>query len=170
MSIMLLHCPRECRTAFIVHLATLFKNEKTQGRTPVHTDNSKRTDCLATHHPRPHWQHKVHRMFWQFTVGAIRRYIRRKFTKKQRLTLGTLATELMTEGSIPEPTSQTIVWRLIHIIGLIYKVSRSRLYVREESQDIVSRRINTLKALQRYWNENTKIIYVDKTWFTQTGP
>ena len=105
-------------------------------------------------------------IFDNFTVGAIRRYIHLKFTDKQRLTLSTLAMELMTECIMPEQALQMAVWRLIHTMGFKYQVSQCGLYVRKESQDVGSRRIYTFKALQRYRNENTKVVYVDETWFT----
>ena len=53
----------------------------------------------------------------------MRRYIHRKFTDKQYLTLRTLLTELITEGIILERTSQTVVSRLIHSVGFKYKVT-----------------------------------------------
>ena len=51
-----------------------------------------------------------------------------------------------------------------HTMELKYKVSQHTLFVRNKSQD-VSRRINTLNALQRYRNENTKVVYLNKTRF-----
>ena len=83
-----------------------------------------------------------------FDNFAIRRYIHRKFTDKLPLTLNTLAT--------PEQTSQAAFWRLIHTMVFKYKASQCSLYIRKKSQDVVSRRINTLKAFQRYRNKNTQ--------------
>lgn len=105
-------------------------------------------------------------VFDNFAVGAIRRHIHRRFADKQHLTLSVLSTELRTEGIIPEDTSETAVWRLIHTMGFRYKVSQRKMYVRRESPDVVYRRIGALRALQHYRKEGMMVVYVDETWFT----
>ena len=85
--------------------------------------------------------------FDNFTVGGIRRYIHKKFADKKHLILYDLSTELKNEGLIPEQTSHTAIWRLIHTMGL-YTQSQRKMYVRKESADVVSRQIRTLQALK----------------------
>jgi hypothetical protein len=105
-------------------------------------------------------------VFDNFTVGAVRRCIHKKFADKQHLTLGILSTELRIEGILPDHTSQTAVWQLIHTMGFKYKVSQRKMYVRKESPDVVSRRIHALQALQHYRKKRKMVVYVDETWFT----
>ena len=59
-------------------------------------------------------------VFDNFTVGAIRRHIHTKFAAKQTVTIGTLSEDLKRADIIPEETSQTTVWRLLHNMGFRY--------------------------------------------------
>ena len=105
-------------------------------------------------------------VFDNFTVGAIRRRIHAMFNDKQLFTVGSLTTDLKTAGIIPETTSDTSVWRLIHKMGFRYKTAQRKMYVRKESVDIVCRRISALRALQRHREDGRQVIYLDETWFT----
>ncbi|KAK3870173.1 hypothetical protein Pcinc_024575 [Petrolisthes cinctipes] len=104
--------------------------------------------------------------FDNFTVGAIRRHIHIKFFEKQHFTLRVIAADLKTAGIIPEDTSDTTVWRIMHTMGFQYRLSQRKMYVRRESMDVVCRRIGALRALQRHREEGRKVVYVDETWFT----
>lgn len=108
--------------------------------------------------PAPH--------FDNFTVGAIRRLVHSKFAAKQAFTMASLTKDLKTAGIVPEATSETSVWRLIRAMGFRYKTSQRKMYVRKESLDIVCRRINALRALQRHRQEGREVVYLDETWFT----
>ena len=127
MSRMLLHCYCGCRTTFVVCLTTLFED---QGRTFTSMNRPHQRAAHAvgmtvvevkhivrssnTSSPSTPATQSSPTVFGNYTVDAIRRYIHRKFTDKHHLTLSTLATELMTEDIIPEQTSHTAVYRLIH--------------------------------------------------------
>ena len=104
--------------------------------------------------------------FDNFTVGAIRRKIYDKFQAKEVFTITTLTKEMRMTNIIPESTSETSVWRLIHNMGFRYKTSQRKMYVRKESLDIVCRRIGALRALKRHREEGREVIYLDETWFT----
>ncbi|KAK8383434.1 hypothetical protein O3P69_019074 [Scylla paramamosain] len=179
MSGMLLHCPRGCRTAFVLRLATLYRSERTRDATYISLnrpyDRVAHTMGMTVRGVRQ----MVHRantsslstpatpitptVFDNFAVGAIRRHIHRRFADKQHLTLSVLSMELKAEGVIPEHTSETAVWRLIHTMGFKYKVSQRKMYVRRESPDVVCRRIGALRALQHYREEGMMVVYVDET-------
>lgn len=105
-------------------------------------------------------------VFDNFTVGAIRRHIHKKFSEKQHFTLRVISADLKTAGIIPEDTSETTVWRIIHTMGFQYRQSQRKMYVRRESLDVVCRRIGALRSLQRHREEGRKVVYVDETWFT----
>ena len=74
--------------------------------------------------------------FDNFTVGAIRRKIYDKFQAKEVFTITTLTKEMRMTNIIPESTSETSVWRLIHNMGFRYKTSQRKMYVRKESLDM----------------------------------
>ena len=63
-----------------------------------------------------------------FTVGAIRRHIHKKFSEKQHFTLRVISADLKTAGIIPEDTSETTVWRIIHTMGFQYRLSLRKMY------------------------------------------
>ena len=179
---MLLHCPRGCRTTFILRLVKLYNGEKTRGRPYINlnrpydrvahamgmtVDAVKRMvyrakdsshSRLATPYTSP--------VFDNFTIGGIRRFIHKKFAEKHHVKLVELSTELKSEGLIPEHSSQTAIWRLMHTMGFRYKVSQRKMYVRKESPEVVSRRIRVLQSLKQYRKEGTLVVYVDETWFT----
>ena len=104
--------------------------------------------------------------FDNFTVGAIRRFIHRKFDEKEYFTVGSLTMDLKTAGIISERTSPTSVIRLLHSLGFKYKTKQRKMYVRKESLDIICRRINALRDLRRHREDGRKVVYVDETWFT----
>ncbi|KAK3887013.1 hypothetical protein Pcinc_008895 [Petrolisthes cinctipes] len=104
--------------------------------------------------------------FDSFTVGAIRRHIHAKFSANETFTIGSLAKELKSSTLIPEGTSDTSVWRLIHNMGFHYKTIHKKTYVRKETLDTVCRRISALRALKRHREEGRQVVYVDETWFT----
>ena len=68
-------------------------------------------------------------VFDNFTVGVIRRRIHAMFEAKQVFTVGSLTADLKKAGIIPETTSDTSVWRLIHKMGFRYKTSQRKMYV-----------------------------------------
>lgn len=104
--------------------------------------------------------------FDNFTIGAIRRHIHEKFAVKETFTVRTLTESLKRATIIPEGTSETSVWRLIHTMGFRFKTSQRKMYVRKESLDIVCRRISALRALKKQREEGRQVVYVDETWFT----
>ncbi|KAK3865702.1 hypothetical protein Pcinc_028712 [Petrolisthes cinctipes] len=103
--------------------------------------------------------------FDSFTIGTIRRYIHAIFSDNETFTIGSLGKELKTSTLIPEGTSNTSVWRLIHNMGFRYKTIHKKTYVKE-TLDTVCRRISDLWALKRHWKEGRQVVYVDETWFT----
>lgn len=105
-------------------------------------------------------------VFDNFTVGAIRRLVHRKFADKQHFTVATLTMDLKTAGIIPEVTSETSVLRLMQAMGFRYRTLQRKMYVRKESLEIVCRRITALRALRRHREEGRQVVYVDETWFT----
>lgn len=179
---MLLYCPRGCRTAFIHRLLTLFNAEKTRESTFISLDRPYERVAHVMNMTVGAVHQVVHRSktsssasptitpvpqpFDNFCVGAVRRHIHKKFTDKVHITLSTLFAELKAEHIIPEGTSQTAFWRLLHAMGFKYKLSKRKMYVRKETQDVVSRRIRALRALRQHRQEGTIVVYVDETWFT----
>ena len=107
-----------------------------------------------------------HNAFDDFTIGAIRRYIHQKFATKEHFMLTTLTAELKIAKIIPEGTSDTTLWRLLHVMGFRYKTTQRKMYVKKETLDIVYRRIRALKALRQFREEGRQVVYVDETWFT----
>lgn len=106
-------------------------------------------------------------MFDNFTVGAIRRHIHSKFAAKQVFTIETLCEDLKDADIIARETKETAVWRLIHQMGFRYRrTSQKNTYVRKETIDVVSRRINALRTLKTHREEGRQVVYVDETWFT----
>lgn len=105
-------------------------------------------------------------VFDNFAIGAIRRHVHNKFAAKQPVTIGMLSEELKRADIIPEETSQTTVWRLLHIMGFRYKTSQRKMYVKKETLDIVCRRVNALRSLRKHREEGRQVVYVDETWFT----
>lgn len=105
-------------------------------------------------------------IFDNFTIGAIRCNIHTKFARRETFTIASLTQDLKMTGIIPEGTSDTSVWRLIHNMGFHYKTSQRRMYVRKESLDVVCRRITSLRALKRHREEGRQVVYLDETWFT----
>ncbi|XP_068235545.1 uncharacterized protein [Palaemon carinicauda] len=105
-------------------------------------------------------------MFDSFTIGAIRRYVHNRFLSKDTFTITNLTRELKKEGILPEGTSETLLWRVIHKIGFRYKTTRQKIYARKESLDIVCKRIRALRALKQYREEGRQVVYLDETWFT----
>lgn len=101
-----------------------------------------------------------------FDIGAIRRNIHAKFAGSEAFTIQTLANDLKMAGLIPEGTSTTSVWRLIHSMGFRYKTIHRNTYVRTETLDTVCRRISALRQLRRHREEGTQVVYLDETWFT----
>lgn len=101
-----------------------------------------------------------------FTTGAIRRFVHGKFAAKQVFTVRTLAEELRTAGIVPENTSETSFWRLMHDMGFIYKTTQRKVYVARESLDVVCRRVDALRSLQRHREDGREVVYIDETWFT----
>ena len=80
--------------------------------------------------------------------------------------LTTLTAELKIAKIIPEGTSDTTLWRLLHVMGFRYKTTQRKMYVKKETLDIVYRRIRALKALRQFREEGRQVVYVDETWFT----
>lgn len=105
-------------------------------------------------------------VFDNFAIGAIRRHVHNKFAAKQPVTIGMLSEELKRADIIPEETSQTMVWRLLHIMGFRYKTSQRKMYVKKETLDIVCRRVSALRSLRKHREEGKQVVYVDETWFT----
>lgn len=70
------------------------------------------------------------------------------------------------EGIIPEGTSETSLWRLLHVMGFCYKTAQRKMYARKESLEIVCRRISALRLLKQFREEGRQVVYVDETWFT----
>ncbi|XP_064088320.1 uncharacterized protein LOC135202790 [Macrobrachium nipponense] len=116
--------------------------------------------------PSPSSGSQVPSVFDNFTIGAIRRCIHRKFAEKEHFTVGSLTNDLKTAGIIPEMTSWASVLRLLHSMGLKYKTSQRKMYVRKESLEIVCRRITDLRDLRRQREAGRVVVYVDETWFT----
>ncbi|XP_066958919.1 uncharacterized protein [Macrobrachium rosenbergii] len=105
-------------------------------------------------------------IFDSFSVGAIRRHIHTKFVAKQAFTLASLAQNLKEESIIPESTSKISLWRLLHKMGIEYKTTQRKMYVRDESIDIMCQRIRSLRDLQRHREDGREVVYLDETWFT----
>lgn len=105
-------------------------------------------------------------VFNNFAIGTIRRNVHAKFAAKQTFTIGSLMEDLKMASIIPEATSDTLVWRLIHDMGFRYKTSQRKMYVRKESLDVVCCWISALRALQRHQEEGRQVVYLDETWFT----
>lgn len=105
-------------------------------------------------------------VFDNFSIGAIRRHVHTKFAAKQPITLVMLNEELKRADIIPEETSQTTMWRLLHTMGFRYKTSQRKMYVKKETLDIVCRRVNALRLLRKHRQEGRQVVYVDETWFT----
>lgn len=101
-----------------------------------------------------------------FAIGSIRRHVHNKFAAKQPVTIGMLSEELKRADIIPEETSQTTLWRLLHIMGFKYKTSQRKMYVKKETLDIVCRRVSALRSLKKHREEGRQVVYVDETWFT----
>ena len=123
-----------------------------------HPDTTSRASPSSTPATQP--------TFDNFTVGAIRRLVHRKFGEKEYFTVPVLTKDLKTAGIIPEVTSETSVWRLIHAMGFRYKTAQRKMYVRKESLDVVCRRIVALRALRHHREEGRQVVYLDETWFT----
>ena len=85
------------------------------------------------------------------------------FNANHLFTIGSLTADLKTAGIIPEITSVTSLWRLIHNVGFRYRVSQHKLYVRKESLDFVCRRISALRALKWHQEDGRQVIYLDET-------
>lgn len=105
-------------------------------------------------------------VFDNFTVGAIRRHVHAKFAAKDTFTIGTLTESLKMACTIPRETSETAMWRVLHNMGFRYRTSQRKMYLRKESLDVVCRRVEALRALQRHRKEGRQVVYVDETWFT----
>lgn len=105
-------------------------------------------------------------VFDSFTIGAIRRFVHAKFAAKETFTVVTLTDDLKRADIIPSETSETAIWRVLHSMGFRYRVTQRKMYVRKESNDIVCRRIDALRALQHHRQEGRQVVYVDETWFT----
>lgn len=105
-------------------------------------------------------------VFDSFTVGAIRRKVYGKFAAKQAITIASLTEDLKTACIIPEGTSLTSMWRLLHNMGFRYRTSQRKMYVRKESLDVVCRRFSALRALRRHREDGRQVVYLDETWFT----
>ena len=105
-------------------------------------------------------------VFDSFTVGAIRRKVYNKFAAKQAITIASLTEELKTACIIPEGTSDTLVWRLLHNMGFRYRTSKRKMYVRKESLDVMCRRISALRALKQHREDGRQVVYLDETWFS----
>ena len=104
--------------------------------------------------------------FDNFTIGAIRQNIHAKFAASEAFTIQTLTNDLKMASLIPEGTSNTSVWRLIHSMGFRYKTIHKNTYVRKETLDTVCRRISALRELKRHREKGTQVVYLDETWFT----
>ena len=181
MSRMLLYCPRGCRTTFIHRLIAVFKADKTRESTLISLNRPyervanimgmkvnavRQLIHRADTCPRSTTERPLPKNFDNFCVGAIRRFIHKKITDKEHITLSTSFTQLKSDCIIPEQTSMTAFWQLLHSMGFKYKLSKRKMYVRKESRDVVSRRISALRALRRHRNEGTVVVYLDETWFT----
>ncbi|KAK3858763.1 hypothetical protein Pcinc_035075 [Petrolisthes cinctipes] len=105
-------------------------------------------------------------VFDEFTIGAIRRSLHKKFAAKESFTLATLTADLKMGGVIPEGTSDTSLWSVLHVMGVRHKTTQRKMYARKESLDIVCRRIRALGALKQFCEEGREVVYVDETWFT----
>ena len=101
-----------------------------------------------------------------FAIGAVRRFIHAKLAAKEFLTVQKLTANLLSSDILPQNTSETSVWRLLHEMGFRYKTSKRKMYVRKESLDVVCRRIQALRELQRFREEGRQTVYMDETWFT----
>ncbi|XP_068247273.1 uncharacterized protein [Palaemon carinicauda] len=88
------------------------------------------------------------------------------FLSKDTFTITTLTRELKKEGILPEGTSETSLWRVLHKIGFRYKTTQRKMYARRESLDILCKRIRALRALKQYREEGRQVVYLDETWFT----
>ncbi|XP_066938309.1 uncharacterized protein [Macrobrachium rosenbergii] len=102
----------------------------------------------------------------EFTIGNIRRFVHQKFSAKQNFTISTLTKDLKKEGIIPQKTSETSLWRILHKMGFRYKTAQRKIYARRESLDIVCKRIGALRSLRQFREEGREVVYVDETWFT----
>ncbi|KAK3895350.1 hypothetical protein Pcinc_000940 [Petrolisthes cinctipes] len=105
-----------------------------------------------------------------FIVGAIHRHIHTKFSANETFTIGSLAKELKTSTLIPEDTSDTSVWRLIHNMGFHYKTIHKKTYVRKETLDTVCRWISALRALKRHREEDSSQPATNATYSRQVPP
>ena len=105
-------------------------------------------------------------IFDNFSAGAIRRHIHRKFATKQAFTVASLTKDLKEENIIPESTPKVSLWRLLHKMGFEYKTTQRKMYVRKESNDIMCQRIRSLRSLQKHRDDRREVVYLDETWFT----
>ncbi|XP_068245251.1 uncharacterized protein, partial [Palaemon carinicauda] len=173
---------RGCKTAFVLRLATLYSQEKACGHI-YHSLNRPydrvgyvlgmtagavrvTVNCASSSVPSPSSGSQVPPVFHNFTIGAIRHCIYRKFAEKEHFTVGSLTNDLKTAGIIPEMTSWASILRLLHSMGFKYRTSQRKMYVRKESLEIVWRRITGLCDLRRQREERRVVVYVDETWFT----
>lgn len=104
--------------------------------------------------------------FDSFTVATVRRKVHAKFAHKEVMTVASLSQELKTEGIIPNDISDMSVWRVLHNMGFRYKSSQRNMYVRNETLDVVCRRIGVLRALRQHRERGMQVVYADETWFT----
>ena len=131
--------------------------------------------AAATHHLRPHRQRKVHRPFLTTLLSVLYEdtFTENLLTSSISHSISTLAPGLMTEGIIPEHniTDGSLVTYSHNGIQIQYVMDCTS----ERNPKIPGlihlrnpkiRRINTLKTLHHYKNDNTKIVYVDETWLT----
>ncbi|XP_063868235.1 uncharacterized protein LOC135104633 [Scylla paramamosain] len=51
-------------------------------------------------------------------------------------------------------------------MGFRYKTSQRKMYMKEETLDVVCRRVNALRSLRNHQEEGRQMVYVNETWFT----
>ena len=181
MSHILLPCSLVCRTAFAVRLATLFKNMKSRGRIFISVNRPYQRVAHTVGITVEGFKHIVRNgntsspskpatqstptIFWQLCCRCYTKIHSQRVCWQAASHIQYISDEAHDWRHYPW-TDITVGSLAIHTMEFKYKVSQRRLYVRRKSQDVVSHRINTLKALQRYRNRNMKVVYVDETWFT----
>ncbi|XP_050721155.1 uncharacterized protein LOC127001021 [Eriocheir sinensis] len=190
MAYVIRHCPRGCRNGFVMRLFSLYAMEKADNRLRVRLDRvyDRVADAVGMSvmavRMMVHRQHSTKcqpgtppptptatppttpPVFDSFTVGAIRRKVYGKFAAKQAITIASLTEDLKTACIIPEGTSLTSMWRLLHNMGFRYRTSQRKMYVRKESLYVVCRRFSALRALRRHREDGRQVVYLDETWFT----
>ncbi|XP_064092023.1 uncharacterized protein LOC135205413 [Macrobrachium nipponense] len=181
----MLLCPRHCKTTIALKLFTIYNREKERNRLKISinrpcervadamgmTPNAVRVLVSRGKNPHPPETPPASSntsplVFDNFTVGSIRRHVHSMFAAKRFFTIATLAEELKMLNTIPEETSEKVVWRILHNMGFQYKTSQRKMYLRKETLDVVIRRVDALRSLQQHHDEGREVVYVDETWFT----